>query len=375
MFELPGLSRPAEAADLITAGSFLVAGVVLGWILRRFVTARVKRRAASSTWGGNAIVVAAAHHIAFVWPAIVGAIIAVEILPLIGGLEAALRRVLLALLLVSATYVAGRAAGDLVRLYSLRSDQGMRSSSIFVNLTRFVIAIIAILVGLQSFGVSITPMLTALGVGGLAVALALQDTLSNFFAGLQIIATKKVKRGDYVRLESGQEGYVTDIDWRHTSVRQLPNNMVLVPNAKLVNSIVTNYHYPEQEMSVLVDLGVSYGSDLKHVERVTIDVAREVMREVEGGVTEFDPFIRYHTFNESSIDFTVILRVNEFTVNFLLKHEFVKRLHERYAAEGIVIPFPIRTVVMSPDGGPRDEPSPNGGAAERTRRDERLRSE
>jgi small-conductance mechanosensitive channel len=375
VYDLPGLSRPAEASDLITAGSLLAGGLIVGWVLRRFVTARLKHRAALSKWGGNAIVIAGVHHIALVWPVIGGAIAALEALPLTGGLHAVLRKTLLTLLLVSATFVAARASGDLVRLYSLRTDQGMRSSSIFVNLTRFVIAVIALLIALQSFGVSITPILTALGVGGLAVALALQDTLSNFFAGLQIIATKKVKRGDYICLETGQEGYVADIDWRHTSVRQLPNNMVLVPNAKLVNSIVTNYHYPEPEMSVLVDVGVSYGSDLKHVEQVTIDVAREVMARVDGGVPEFDPFVRFHTFNDSSIDFTVILRVNEFTANFLLKHEFVKLLHERYDAEGIVIPFPIRTVVVAPDGRPTDEASPDGERTSRSRRDERLRSE
>jgi small-conductance mechanosensitive channel len=76
-----------------------------------------------------------------------------------------------------------------------------------------------------------------------------------------------------------------------------------------------------------------------------MDVGHEVMRDVAGGVPEFEPFIRYHTFGDSSIDFTVILRAKEFVDQYLIKHEFIKRLHARFNHEGIVIPFPIRTIV------------------------------
>ncbi len=99
-------------------------------------------------------------------------------------------------------------------------------------------------------------------------------------------------------------------------------------------------------MSVLINLGVSYDSDLEHVERVTIETAKEVMNEVQGGVKDFTPFVRFHTFNDFSIDFTVILRTNEFINQYLIKHEFIKRLHKRYREEGIEIPFPIRNVIM-----------------------------
>jgi small-conductance mechanosensitive channel len=149
-----------------------------------------------------------------------------------------------------------------------------------------------------------------------------------------------------VKIESGEEGYVTDITWRYTTIRSLPNNRIIVPNAKLSSAIVTNHDLPEREMAVLVQVGVSYGSDLEQVERVTVEVARKVMEEVEGGIPEFAPFIRYHTFGDFSINFTVILRAKEFVDQYLIKHEFVKRLHKRYREMGIEIPFPIRTVYM-----------------------------
>ena len=97
-------------------------------------------------------------------------------------------------------------------------------------------------------------------------------------------------------------------------------------------------------MAVLINVGVHYNSDLKKVEKVTCEVAKEVMKEVLGGVPGFDPFIRYHTFGDFSINFTVILRAKEFVDQYLVKHEFVKRLHERYAKEGINIPYPIRAI-------------------------------
>jgi small-conductance mechanosensitive channel len=127
----------------------------------------------------------------------------------------------------------------------------------------------------------------------------------------------------------------------------MSNNMVVVPNAVLASATITNYCQPMEEMSVPMGLGVAYGSDLNKVETVTIEVAKEVMREVQGGVPGFEPFIRYHTFGDSSIDFNVILRAKEFADQYLIRHEFIKRLQARYEREGIEIPFPIRTVRMA----------------------------
>jgi small-conductance mechanosensitive channel len=135
----------------------------------------------------------------------------------------------------------------------------------------------------------------------------------------------------------------------------LANNMVIVPNSKLVQSVITNYHLPEPELAVLVELGVHYNSDLQKVEKVTCEVAKEVLQAVPGGIPGFDPFIRYHTFGDSSIKFSVIMRAREFVDNFLIKHEFIKKVQARYQQEGITIPFPIRTVHLEP-GAATDSP-------------------
>jgi small-conductance mechanosensitive channel len=235
---------------------------------------------------------------------------------------------------------------EVLRRYSKKVDIISSSAGVIKTLYRAIILGFVFLIVLDRLKITITPFLASLGIGGLVVALALQDTLSNFFSGIYIFFDKPIRIGDYIMLESGQEGYVTQIGWRNTRIRMLPNNIVIVPNTKLVSSHITNFYLPEPEMAVLVQVGVSYQSDLGKVERVTIEVAKQVLQEVEGGVKEFEPFIRYHTFSDFSINFTVILRAKEYVHKYLITHEFIKRLHRRYQQEGIEIPFPIRTVYM-----------------------------
>lgn len=237
-----------------------------------------------------------------------------------------------------------RVSNSLLKVYADKVDFIRASGGIMRGVVRAIVLGMGLLILLDSFGVSITPIIASLGVGSLAIALALQPTLENFFAGVQLVIDQPIKVGQFVKLESGEEGYVHKIGWRSTWVRMLPNNMVVMPNKNLVNSKITNYYYPDKELAVLVQVGVHYGSDLEKVEKVTCEVAKETLQEVSGGVKEFDPFIRFHTFDSSSINFTVILRAHEFVDNYLIKHEFIKRLQKRYHKEGIVIPFPIRAI-------------------------------
>jgi small-conductance mechanosensitive channel len=254
---------------------------------------------------------------------------------------------LLIILFVLAGYLfLDRLMMEILRRYSKKVDIIASSAGVIKTLYRALILGFVFLIVLDRLKITITPFLASLGIGGLVVALALQDTLANFFSGVYIFFDKPIRIGDYILLESGQEGYVTQIGWRSTRIRMLPNNIVIVPNAKLVSSQITNFYLPETEMAVLVQVGVSYESDLEKVESVTIEVAKEVLREVQGGVKEFEPFIRYHTFSDFSINFTVILRAKEYADKYLITHEFIKRLHRRYRFEGIEIPFPIRTVYV-----------------------------
>ena len=240
----------------------------------------------------------------------------------------------------------------LIHTYSGKVEILKTSGGVARGFVRIIVIGLGLLILLDSFGVSITPVLASLGVGSLAVALALQPTLENFFSGIQLIMDKPIKVGHFVKLDSGEEGYVHKIGWRSTWVKMLPNNVVVIPNKVIVNAKVVNYYYPQKELAVLVQVGVHYESDLEHVEHVTMEVGKETLKEVEGGVEDFDPFIRYHTFDDFSINFSVILRAKEFVDNYLIKHEFIKRLHKRYAQEGIKIPYPIWAINHSQEKAP-----------------------
>ena len=331
----------------IVAAIYIIGGFVVGFVLEKIVLAKLKRLAKKTKWKGDIVIINSLRGMVIIWLLIAGIYGAILSLPMSPSLLIHLKKILLVIVILSGTMALGKMMAGFVSIYVQREDVPLPSTSIFKNLTKLLVFLIGILIILHSLGISITPILTALGVGGLAAALALQPTLANLFSGLQIIAAKQLHPGDYIKLDSGEEGYVTDITWRNTTIRELPNNMIVVPNSKLASTIFTNYYQPQQETAVLIQVGVSYDSDLNKVEKVTIEVGKEVMKEVEGGVPEFEPFIRYHTFDDFSINFTVILRATEYTSQYLIKHEFVKRLHERYNKEGIVIPFPIRTVYMT----------------------------
>ena len=110
--------------------------------------------------------------------------------------------------------------------------------------------------------------------------------------------------------------------------------------------IVINYYLPHRELSFLVEVSVGYDNNLDHVEKVTKEVIREILQEVEGGIKDFEPVIRFYAFGESRINLRAVLRVTEYSYQFQVRHEFIKKLHQRYQQEGISIPFPIHTVLM-----------------------------
>jgi small-conductance mechanosensitive channel len=256
-----------------------------------------------------------------------------------------LSRLLLVLWILSFTYVAMRLAGNLIRIYGPNVAEVRPVTTLTQTLIQIAIAILGLLILLNQLGYSITPILTALGVGGLAVALALQDTLGNLFAGFYIAVAGQIRVGDYIRLNTGEEGYVTDITWRTTAIRALANNLIMIPNSKLAQAVVTNFHLPEKRMSLVIQVGVSYASDPDHVERVMVEEARMAAGEVPGLLAEPEPLTRFNPgFGDHSLNFSLIVQVAEFVDQFAVQSALRKRLLRRFREERIEIPFPTRTV-------------------------------
>ncbi len=318
----------------------------LGLFVERFVFYRLRRLSEKSPWGWDKVLIDSLRYIPTLWSFLVALYLVSEELKLPKSIILVKDKAFWLLFIISLALLVSRLVGGFLRLYINRYREDLPATSLVVQVSRVVILVVGVLIALDKIGIAITPILTALGVGGLAVALALKDTLENLFAGFHVLATKQIKVGDYIRLQSGEEGFVQDITWRNTILRQPTNNLIIVPNSKLSTSIITNFHMPQPELNVIVPVGVSYDSDLEKVERVTLEVAREVQKEVEGGVPDFEPRIRLTSFGDFSINFNVILRAKDFESQHLLRHEFIKRLKKRYEQEGIKIPFPVREVYL-----------------------------
>jgi small-conductance mechanosensitive channel len=251
------------------------------------------------------------------------------------------------IVILSITIATANLTGKIFKNYIQKLDLPIPTTGLAHGILKGTIFIIGLLIILSVLGISITPLITALGVGGLAVALALQDTLANLFAGIHILVEKSIRVGDFIKLESGQEGYVEDITWRTTRVRTLPNNIVVIPNSKLSQSVVTNYYLPEKRMSLLISIAVSYSSDPEKVEIILVEEAKKAAGQIPGLLGDPEPFVRFIPgFGDSSLDFTLICQVQEFVDQYLAQHELRKRIFKRFKEEGIEIPFPHRTVYL-----------------------------
>ncbi len=330
--------------QILMAGGIIAVAFVAGLIVDRVVIGGL-RRVAAKTPGQLDDVIVASLKGAVRWAGLlVGIYFALRYLPLPSGIDKNIDTGMRVAVLLLSIVVMARFASGITMHYAYRVLPSSASlAKIVVNVIIFGIGLLVIF---QTMGIQITPLITALGVGGLAVALALQPTLANFFAGIQLLALKEINQGDYIVLDTGQEGFVLDISWRSTTLRMLKNNLVIVPNTKMTDAIIVNYALPNQPFSVLLGIGVSYASDLEKVERVSKEVAREVIARVDGTVKDFEPLIRFNAFGDSSITYNLIIQCNEFAAQYLAAHELVKALHKRFGEEGIEIPFPIRTVYM-----------------------------
>ena len=330
----------------------LTVGIIADRLIRRYIAHHLDVE--ESTW--QYVLVRSMHGVPIFFSFIIGlywAIDAVEISPTLTKL---LSYLLFTSNVFSITRVIARTVDGLITMYFERSDKNLPKTSLLNNILIGVIYAMGILVILEHYGISIAPILTAAGVGGMAVALALQETLANIFAGLHLILSRQLRLGDYIRLSSGEEGRVTDITWRFTTIIPVgASNTIVIPNKTIAGANITNFNLPTQSISISIPVGVSYDSDLTHVEQVTIETAKEVLARVDDN-PDANPVVRFQEFADSSINFNVVLPSSMFDHQYIIKHEFIKALTDRYRAEGIDIPYPIQTIIQEKDSTVENSP-------------------
>ena len=237
--------------------------------------------------------------------------------------------------IITVTFFCAHSISSFLKDKLSKSGDKQATTSILTTVVDLCVYVMGILFILSSYGISISPLLTALGAGGLASALALQDTLTNLFSGITTLVSKQVHMGDYIRLASGDAGRVVDMNWRNTTIRTSTGNMVIVPNKSIANTTLTNYEQPLAECTIFIPITVTYGNDLQHVEDVTLSVARYILEHSEYGVTGFEPQVRYDALGDYGISFKVVLRIRNIVDEAVLKHQFIKRIYTTYQKEGI----------------------------------------
>jgi small-conductance mechanosensitive channel len=345
--------------ELVWPAVIFLATFGMGWVVRRLVMRALRAWTSRTQSRAGLILTEALHGPILIWTLILAVHLGLQASALPLRFTAWGARALLVLWIVSLTFMCMRVAGNLVRFYGDQVPGTLPVTTLTENLAQLAVVLVGIVLLLRAVGLEITPILTALGVGGLAVALALQDTLSNLFAGFYIAVARQIRLGDYIKLSTGEEGYVSDITWRSTTIRGLGNNMVIIPNAKLAQAIVTNYYLPDKRMSASIQVGVSYDCDPEHIERVLLDVAQKSTGEISGLLAEPAPAVTFDPgFGESALCFTLGFQVSEFANQFGVRHQLRKRIFRRFREEGIQMPFPTRTVYLhEPASGTAMEPN------------------
>jgi small-conductance mechanosensitive channel len=216
------------------------------------------------------------------------------------------------------------------------------------GIVRIAVAVVTAIMALESLGVPVAPLLTTLGIGSLAVALALQETLANFFAGLHLLADRPVRPGDYIKIQDGAEGFVETIGWRSSRLRTNANNTVIVPNQKLSQAVLTNFHLPVSNVTMTVALTVASDSDADAVERHFNDeLGRAVgeLPDLHGG----RPIVRLADVTDAGQVWHCILDVSDVEAQRLAGHEVRKRLLARLKRERIALAVKEK-VFLLPEG-------------------------
>jgi small-conductance mechanosensitive channel len=327
--------------------------LLVGFVVRRVVL-RVLNAWIGRTQSRPGLVLVQAIKAPFlIWTVILGLHIALQSSDLPVKFTSWSAKTLLVLWIVSLTLMSMRIAGDLVRNYGAQVPGALPVTTLTENLAQLAVLLLGIVLLLEEFGVKITLLLTTLGVGGLAVALAMQDTLSNLFAGFYMAVAGQIRLGDYIKLATGEEGYVADIAWRNTTVRSPACNIIIIPNSKLSQTIVTNYHLPDKHMWAALQVNVVLESDADQVERILLEVATQGAGQIDGLVADVPPSVLLDPgFGDSFLAFSVNYQVTEFNNQATVRAALRKRILKRFKEEGIRLPYPVRRVYLA---GPKTE--------------------
>jgi small-conductance mechanosensitive channel len=270
------------------------------------------------------------------WCVVLGLAAAAGVVDRPARYAATLRALLEALVILSLTVTLAGVLAAFVAAAGERRGLGLGVTGFAQTAVRLGVYLVGGLVLVSSLGVQVAPLVTALGIGGLAVALALQDTLGNLFAVLHLLTDRPIRIGDWVRIGE-TEGRVEDIGWRSTRIRAGTGVLVVVPNKRVVESVVLNYDLPEPRMAVAIVVRVAHDADPERVEAALGDEARRAVGALDGLLDEPAPSVRLAGIDDFALEFSVGVWVREFRVQSAVEHGLRKRIVRRLRGEGIAL--------------------------------------
>jgi small-conductance mechanosensitive channel len=234
---------------------------------------------------------------------------------------------------------------DLIDLF-IKPKTDELNYPILKDLIVLFVFIIGLFIAFQIIGIPITTLITTLGVGTAVIGFVVRDTISNLLSGFYILVSKNIRVGDYIKFDE-YEGYVEDIHWHTTHIRTLSKNIIAVPNSKLTSSVITNYNLTYEHMSVVFSFSVGYKENLERVEKLLIEIAKEVVNKVESADKSYEPVVRYRSFGSSGIELILVVRVvKEFQKQYFIVHELIKAIKKRFEEENIEIPYQTINVII-----------------------------
>lgn len=264
--------------------------------------------------------------------------------------------VLVIVLYLIVAYIVSNVLGTVIDWYQKKLDAEAGSkldTSIMVFFKRAITAsiyIVAILMALSYLNVKITPLLASLGVAGVAVALAAQELLSSVFGTFAILTDRPFKVGDRIELSDGESGDVIDIGLRSTRIKTLDNKVVVIPNAEMAKSRINNYSEPDPMLRYTIKIGISYDSDVEKASGILMDIVSGI----EGALKDPAPVVYIDSLGDFSINLVMLVWGKNFRKDWDIPDKVYREALIRFKREGIVIPYPVRSVLL--EGKKADAP-------------------
>ena len=276
---------------------------------------------------------------------------AVRTLPLPEKAHLLASGLLFIIIVVILTNIAYRVTDELLNWYASRLSEQVSNglNRQLIPLVEKLISIFligtALIITLKHFNYDILSLVTALGIGSLAIGMAAKDTLANMISGFTLMIDRPFRIGDRIQLTGGQLGDVIDIGLRSTKIKTMDNTFLIIPNSELCNTILINMAFPDVRAKGRINLGVAYGSDIEAVKKLLVETAMEIPDVLRDPAPEG----YFVSFGESALNMALFFWVENYTNVFSATDRINSLIVKRFQENGINIPYPTRTVLVEKD--------------------------